>query len=69
MIRAVLTALLFLQTAGAPACEDDLVLKWNAFANFANEYIHTRDASPERRQRGKAKLARLWENVNSCPCF
>ena len=62
MIRMAI--LLLSLTAIAPASVDDeVVLRWNQFAEHANRFVHSVDANSERRQRDKEKLKREFEAV------
>lgn len=46
----------------APA-QDELRLRWNAFARDCNEYHNTVETNPEKRQRHKERLNREWLSV------
>lgn len=66
-MRTLALALLFFQPP--TTCEDQLVLRWNAFANAANVYVHTRPAKESEHLKQKRHLEKLWEQVDECECF
>ena len=53
---------LLILLAPAPA-QDELMLRWNRFANDANDYLQTIEVNPERRAQHKARLAKEWNEV------
>ena len=40
--------------------QDELLLRWNAFARDCNEYHNTVQVNPEKRRRLKERLNREW---------
>lgn len=67
-MRAAVLALLLFQHLGGE-CEDELVLRWNAFANAANRYLQTRPAKESDHLKAKKHLEQLWQAVYRCECF
>jgi uncharacterized protein (DUF736 family) len=68
-VKRLLLGLVLAIPAIPADCDFELVARWNAFSRAANEYVHTRPAKPELRAKAKAKLNKLWIEVNECECF
>jgi hypothetical protein len=51
------------------ACFDELLVRWNEFAEEANRHVHLVEAQPADRDRTHRRLDRQWQALRALGCW